>query len=167
MLRLAEKHELPRIAEIAEPVWHDHYTPIIGKDQVEYMLQNMYSTDALIKQNTEGQIFYFITENQQEIGFIAISKKSEGQWFLHKFYIGMNFQNLHIGGKVVDEMTALIKADDTSNKIELRLTVNRKNFKSINFYFKHGYTIETVADFDIGNGFFMNDFIMKKIIKND
>jgi ribosomal protein S18 acetylase RimI-like enzyme len=167
MLRLAEKLELPRIAEIAEPVWHEHYTPIIGKDQVEYMLQNMYSADALIKQNSEGQIFYFITENKQEIGFIAISKKSEGQWFLHKFYIGMNFQNLHIGGKVIDEMSALMKADDTSNKIELRLTVNRKNFKSINFYFKHGFTIETVADFDIGNGFFMNDFIMKKIIKNE
>lgn len=167
MLRLAEKLELPRIAEIAEPVWHEHYTPIIGKDQVEYMLQNMYSADALIKQNSEGQIFYFITENKQEIGFIAISKKSEGQWFLHKFYIGMNFQNLHIGGKVIDEMSALMKADDTSNKIELRLTVNRKNFKSINFYFKHGFTIETVADFDIGNGYFMNDFIMKKIIKNE
>lgn len=167
MLRLAEKLELPRIAEIAEPVWHEHYTPIIGKDQVEYMLQNMYSADALIKQNSEGQIFYFITENKQEIGFIAISKKSEGQWFLHKFYIGMNFQNLHIGGKVIDEMSALMKADDTSNKIEIRLTVNRKNFKSINFYFKHGFTIETVADFDIGNGFFMNDFIMKKIIKNE
>ncbi len=167
MLRIAERHELPRIAEIAAPIWHEHYTPIIGTVQIEYMLKNMYSTDALIKQNSEGQIFYFITENETEIGFIAISKKSEGQWFLHKFYIGVDYQNLSIGSKVIDEIVSLIKAGDTSKNIEIRLTVNRNNFKSINFYFKHGYTIESVADFDIGNGFFMNDFIMKKIIKND
>jgi ribosomal protein S18 acetylase RimI-like enzyme len=167
MLRIAERHELPRIAEIAAPIWHEHYTPIIGTVQIEYMLKNMYSTDALIKQNSEGQIFYFITENETEIGFIAISKKSEGQWFLHKFYIDIDYQNLSIGSKVIDEIVSLIKAGDTSKNIEIRLTVNRNNFKSINFYFKHGYTIESVADFDIGNGFFMNDFIMKKIIKND
>lgn len=167
MLRIAERHELPRIAEIAEPVWHEHYTPIIGKIQVEYMLQNMYSTDALIKQNSEGQIFYFIIENEMEVGFIAISNKSEGQWFLHKFYIGVDYQNLQIGSKVINELVSLIQAGDTSENIEIRLTVNRSNFKSINFYFKHGFTIEAVADFDIGAGFFMNDFIMKKIIKND
>ena len=167
MLRLAEKHELPGITAIAKPVWHEHYTPIIGKVQVEYMLQNMYSTDALFKQYSEGQTFYFIIENETEIGFISISKKSEGQWFLHKFYIGIEYQNLRIGSKVIDEMLSLIKAGDTSNNIEIRLTVNRNNFKSINFYFKHGFTIVEVADFDIGNGFFMNDFIMKKTIKND
>jgi ribosomal protein S18 acetylase RimI-like enzyme len=42
----------------------------------------------------------------------------------------------------------------------IRLTVNRQNFKSINFYFKLGFKIEKVADFDIGNGYFMNDFVM-------
>ena len=42
----------------------------------------------------------------------------------------------------------------------MRLTVNRSNFKSINFYFKLGFIIEEVKDFDIGNNYFMNDFIM-------
>lgn len=166
MLILAEAHELPEIAMIAEPIWHGHYTSIIGKEQVDYMLKNMYSKDALIKQNKEGQQFYFIIENDQKVGFIAISKKSEGQWFLHKFYIGMEHQNLHIGGKVIDEMTTLIKSEEDSNKIEIRLTVNRLNYKSINFYFKHDFRIETVADFDIGDGYFMNDFIMIKNIIN-
>jgi RimJ/RimL family protein N-acetyltransferase len=43
---------------------------------------------------------------------------------------------------------------------EIRLTVNRQNYKSINFYFKIGFRIERCADFDIGGGFFMNDFVM-------
>jgi RimJ/RimL family protein N-acetyltransferase len=44
----------------------------------------------------------------------------------------------------------------------IKLTVNRQNFKSINFYFKNGFKIEKVEDFDIGNGYWMNDFIMVK-----
>jgi hypothetical protein len=42
----------------------------------------------------------------------------------------------------------------------MRLTVNRQNYKSINFYFKIGFRIEKCADFPIGNGFVMNDFVM-------
>jgi hypothetical protein len=38
--------------------------------------------------------------------------------------------------------------------------VNRQNYKAINFYFKLGFKIQTVADFDIGNGYVMNDFVM-------
>ena len=43
---------------------------------------------------------------------------------------------------------------------EMRLQVNRQNYKAINFYFKVGFVIERVADFDIGDGYFMNDFVM-------
>jgi len=42
----------------------------------------------------------------------------------------------------------------------IRLTVNRSNYKTINFYFKFGFIIEEVKDFDIGNNYYMNDFIM-------
>jgi ribosomal protein S18 acetylase RimI-like enzyme len=42
----------------------------------------------------------------------------------------------------------------------IELTVNRQNYKAINFYFKTGFIIKDVADFDIGEGYFMNDFIM-------
>jgi ribosomal protein S18 acetylase RimI-like enzyme len=42
----------------------------------------------------------------------------------------------------------------------IRLTVNRENYKAINFYFKLGFKIEKVADFDIGQGYVMNDFVM-------
>jgi ribosomal protein S18 acetylase RimI-like enzyme len=48
---------------------------------------------------------------------------------------------------------------------ELRLQVNRQNYKAINFYFRNGFIIESIADFDIGDGYFMNDFIMLKVCK--
>jgi len=48
------------------------------------------------------------------------------------------------------------------NNRPIRLQVNRKNYKAINFYFKNGFTIESVGDFDIGGGYYMNDFVMIK-----
>lgn len=166
MLQLATPIDIHLIATIAAPVWHEYYTPIIGQEQVEYMLNNMYSTSALIKQNAEGQNFYFIIDKGEKVGFIAISKKAGGQWFIHKFYLSMDQQNRQLGSKVMTEITHHILKNDDSKTIAIRLTVNRKNFKSINFYFKNGFKIESVEDFDIGNGFYMNDFVMIKSINN-
>ena len=43
----------------------------------------------------------------------------------------------------------------------LQLQVNRYN-KAKHFYEKLGYTVAYQKDFDIGAGFFMNDFVMEK-----
>jgi len=43
----------------------------------------------------------------------------------------------------------------------ITLQVNRQNYKSVNFYFSVGFKIIQVADFDIGEGWQMNDFIME------
>ncbi len=60
-----------------------------------------------------------------------------------------------MGSEVFRQLLALM-----SNLEAVRLQVNRQNMKAINFYFKMGFVIEQVADFDIGDGYFMNDFVM-------
>jgi diamine N-acetyltransferase len=75
--------------------------------------------------------------------------------FINKFYIQSETRRTGIG-KLAFE--ALLKQYPQVN--EIRLQVNRQNYKAINFYFKMGFTIESVADFNIGDGYFMNDFIM-------
>jgi ribosomal protein S18 acetylase RimI-like enzyme len=77
-------------------------------------------------------------------------------FFLHKFYIDQQVSNSGIGTKVLNLLIELIKPKS------LTLTVNRQNYKSINFYFKNGFKIDRVEDFDIGNGYHMNDFVMVK-----
>jgi ribosomal protein S18 acetylase RimI-like enzyme len=100
--------------------------------------------------------FYLIKKEAETIGFLSISSKDKSVFFLHKFYI--NSENAHsgIGTMVLNELEKMIKPNQIS------LTVNRENYKSINFYFKNGFKIESVQNFDIGNGFEMNDFVMVK-----
>ena len=46
----------------------------------------------------------------------------------------------------------------------LRLNVNKHNEKAIKAYLRNGFvTVESVKN-DIGNGFFMDDFVMQKTL---
>lgn len=146
------------IYDLALEIWNQHYVPIIGQSQVDYMLATLYSKDALTGQMKSGQNFTLILLNEIPIGYFSLSRKDSVS-FLHKFYINRKSQNSGIGSEVMKE---IIERSNGASSIEL--TVNRKNFKTINFYFKNGFRIKSVEDFDIRNGFFMNDFIMEKIL---
>ena len=80
-------------------------------------------------------------------------------YFLHKFYIDNQKQRSGIGAELLQYVISTLITPQT-----IELTVNRQNYKAINFYFKNGFVIKETADFDIGNGYFMNDFIMIKHI---
>jgi ribosomal protein S18 acetylase RimI-like enzyme len=52
------------------------------------------------------------------------------------------------------------------NAKALQLQVNRFN-KAKEFYEKLGFTVIKTADFDIGNGYFMNDYVMEKKLRTE
>ncbi|MES2763791.1 MAG: GNAT family N-acetyltransferase, partial [Bacteroidota bacterium] len=95
-----------------------------------------------------------IENDERSIGFISVSSENKTNYFLHKFYIDQQRSNKGIGTEVLN-----LLIQEVAPKL-LTLTVNRQNFKSINFYFKNGFKIDRVEDFDIGNGYQMNDFVM-------
>ncbi len=154
-LKPANPEDLASIAQLAREIWAKHYTPIIGIGQVNYMLNKMYSTKALQQQVDEGQRFHMVVSEEKQVGFISVSQKEQGDYFLHKFYILDEKQNSGLGTTVFKKVF-----EELNNPQSIRLTVNRQNYKSINFYFKMGFRIEKVEDFDIGNDYYMNDFVM-------
>jgi RimJ/RimL family protein N-acetyltransferase len=155
-LKTAVLADAPELAALAARIWRIHYPPIIGSVQVEYMLATMHTAENIETQMNKGQTFSFIIHDEKKIGYTATSRPAPGELFIHKFYIDPALQGKGIGKMVFGEILALNPAAET-----IRLTVNRMNYKSINFYFKVGFVIEEVKDFDIGNGYFMHDFVMK------
>jgi len=151
----ADVKDIPEIGALAFKIWQNHYPNIIGQAQVDFMLGKLYNENALAAQMQSGQQFYLIRQEDENVGFLAISETKPGNYFLHKFYIETRKHRGGIGTKAFDALLKLIP-----NAREIKLQVNRQNHKPINFYFKQGFTITEVADFDIGDGFFMNDFIM-------
>ena len=156
-IRIANPADAELITQLADRIWRKHYMAIIGVEQVNYMLDKMYSVESLIHQmTTEGHRFYIGSKDDTPIAYASVSD-NEGDMFLHKLYIDTELQTKGFGTKMVENMLQLYP-----HKKTLQLTVNRKNYKAINFYFKLGFKIDHVADFDIGEGFFMNDFVMIK-----
>jgi RimJ/RimL family protein N-acetyltransferase len=154
-LQLCSKEDTGKIAELAQLIWNQHYRSIISDEQIKYMLSNMYNHTSLLQQMQEKKhLFYFVVAGSEITGFLSVNEISEGYWFLNKFYIDQTKAAKGIGTAAFEAVLKL----HTIKKIEL--TVNRQNYKAINFYFKNGFKIKEVADFDIGNGYFMNDFVM-------
>jgi diamine N-acetyltransferase len=155
MLRPATPEDIPLIARLADRIWRAHYTPIIGTAQVEYMLGNLYSEKSLRKQVEDGQQ-YFLAEHEGEvIGYVSVSENPANELFLHKFYLEVSRQGKGFGKKIFAELLERFPNVET-----IRLQVNRMNYKSVNFYFRVGFTIENAKNFDIGDGFFMEDYVM-------
>jgi RimJ/RimL family protein N-acetyltransferase len=154
-LQQATPGDILRIGAMAQRIWRAHYPAIIGEKQVEYMLALNYKPASLQEQIEAGQVFFLVMDYDEPIGFLAVSDRGEGSFFLHKFYMDNERRGRGLG-KIVFE---LLLARYPQLR-ELRLTVNRQNYKSINFYFRIGFIIEKCVDIPIGDGFEMNDFQM-------
>jgi ribosomal protein S18 acetylase RimI-like enzyme len=151
--------DIPLIRELTFQVWPQTYAAIISKDQVAYMLDIMYSEAALQKQITnEGCQFIIVYENNNPAGFAAYSEIEPAIYKLHKIYILPSQQGKGTGKLMIDYIISdIIQKGATA----LQLQVNRHN-KAKGFYEKLGFTVLKEVDFDIGNGYFMNDYVMEK-----
>ncbi len=153
--KIADKTDIPVIHDLARRIWNQHYPAIITQQQIDYMLDKMYSAEALASQMDQGHQFRIVSEGAAPLGYLSFSDQGNGDFFLHKFYIDTTLHRKGIGSRFFDQVFGGIPGLQ-----RIRLTVNRKNNTAINFYFRKGFVIEEVKDFDIGNGYEMNDFIL-------
>lgn len=152
------KEHFNAIAKLANIVWHEHYTPIIGKAQVDYMVAKFQTSKAMQQQTKEGYEYYIIKYDKDNIGYLSI-KKNDDNLFLSKVYLLKEYRGKKIGKTAFNFVES--KAQELQCKT-ISLTVNKNNINAIRAYKKNGFkNIEAIV-IDIGNGFFMDDYRMVK-----
>lgn len=154
----AGEADIPTIRALARHIWPIAYGNILSEGQLAYMLELMYSTEALQQQMQEGHTFRLLYLNETAVGFASWSVVDKGIYKLHKLYINPDLQGQGLGRFVVEEIGKELKSAGASL---LYLNVNRHN-KARYFYQKLGFSIAREEDNDIGNGFYMNDYVMEK-----
>lgn len=160
IINATTKQQFEAIASLANIIWREHYIPIIGVEQVDYMVKNFQSAEAMFSQFKEGYEYYMIYYNNQFVGYVSI-KKQEETLFLSKIYISKEFRGKKIGNsamKFIEE-----KALETNCKT-ISLAVNKFNLNSIEAYKAMGFKIVKEMITDIGNGFIMDDYKMEKLV---
>lgn len=150
------------VEELAGEIWTEHYTPIIGRDQVEYMLDKYQSQKSISDQiQKEGYKYYLISEDKKNsgyIGYISVQFR-EDELFLSKIYIKDNKRGKGFGRLAINYLQRLAKENNVS---KISLTVNKNNINSIKAYEKIGFENHGSVVQDIGNGFVMDDYKMVK-----
>jgi ribosomal protein S18 acetylase RimI-like enzyme len=159
-IRNASVNDIGLIRELTFKVWPQTYASIISQQQIEYMLEMMYSEASLEEQMIEGCRFIMVYEEKEPVGFAAFQEIKSTVWKLHKIYILTTQQGKGTGKFAIDH---IIREIQQQGATALQLQVNRHN-KARSFYEKIGFTVIEEADFDIGNGYFMNDYVMEKIL---
>lgn len=154
----AEPAQISLIQELTLQVWPQTYQHILTPEQIDYMLQLMYSTEALQEQMKEGHRFFIAWQEEMPLGFASYSpSEMKDEYKLHKLYVRTDVQKTGAGKALLWFVLEEVKQQ---NAHHLVLQVNRSNEKAIGFYLKMGFRIEHQYDFHIGNGFYMNDYIM-------
>ena len=154
------KTQFADIAELADIIWREHYIPIIGSEQVDYMMKNYQSAEAMYSQFIDGYHYFMIYYNDQFVGYISI-KKEEESLFLSKIYISKEYRGKKIGTSAMNFIED--KAIEMNCK-SITLGVNRFNVNTIEAYKAMGFKIIGEMITDIGNGFIMDDYKMEKLI---
>lgn len=149
------------LVPVAEEIWREHYIPIIGEDQVEYMLEKFLSADALVEQINSGYEYFLMSYDYTFAGFAAI-KEENGELFLSKLYVDKDFRQKGIGSYMFQKFIEICKLRELT---KLWLTCNRNNTNSLEVYKKLGFTIVREEVADIGNGFVMDDYILEYEVK--
>ncbi|MFN5296219.1 MAG: GNAT family N-acetyltransferase [Flavobacteriales bacterium] len=158
MLRPATPSDFQAIRDVVYEVWPIAYREMITQEQIAYMLTMMYSDESLLRQVTEEQCVFLVYEGPERIeGFASYSDLGNGIYKLHKLYVYTTMHGKGLGKVLLQEVKeAVVRAGGSS----IELQVNKRNVAQ-HFYRKQGFEIERELVLDIGDGFVMDDFIMR------
>jgi ribosomal protein S18 acetylase RimI-like enzyme len=161
IIREADKSDAHVISILAHAVWPDAYGNILSEVQLKHMLDLFYSEKALHEQIDANHRFLLAESSAETVGFASFSHDhTAGAYKIHKLYVHPLVQGKRVGENLMAKIISEVKK---SNASVIRLNVNRHN-PARGFYEKNGFTVVGEEDIAIGEGYFMNDYIMEKKI---
>ena len=160
-IELADLPQLSQISDLAHSIWRDYYLGIISRPQIEFMLAEDYSLDQLEKDRATGTNFLILKENAQPIGFAAFHTLNPSVVKLDKLYLETQHHGKGYGQRLLQETECAATEDGASL---LLLNVNKHNVRAIAAYRRAGYSHHQSILAPIGDGFFVDDYVLQKVL---
>ena len=160
----ATQKDIPLIQDLAKRSWENAYAEILSQEQMEFMLDTMYSETEISEHLKNSNYYYFLVfdENSKVFdGFLGYENHYENQTTkLHRIYLVPKSKGKGLGKKTLEFLNEKVKESGDNRII---LNVNKYN-SAKSFYESQGYKVYDEGVFDIGNGYVMDDYLMEKII---
>lgn len=164
-IRYGNSEDIPQIQQIAERTWRNVYRTILSQQQLDYMLQRIYSTAALMELfSLEVQKFRILFDGDQAKGFLAYGLRDDDSstYKIHKLYVLPETQGKGFGRMLIEDAKEKALADGIA---VLDLNVNRFN-PAKSFYERMGFSVLGEEDVPVGP-YWMNDYVMRMNLRND
>lgn len=156
---VASVSDIETVARLAKEIWYEHYVPIIGRTQVDYMVPRMQSASAIAAQIAAGYEYFLAAVEGDEVGYAAVHSEA-GALFLSKLYVHKSARRSGIARRM---LAHLEKAARARGLRSIWLTVNKGN-PAVQAYLRMGFCVTGPIVMDIGGGFVMDDYRMEKTI---
>lgn len=157
---VAQEQHIPAIRKLADSSWPKAFATILSAEQIDYMMEMMYSQASLEKQMGEGHQYAIVRDSGVDIGYVSyeINQNNSSKTKIHKLYISPDHQRKGLGKLMVDYVA--LQALDSQNSAVF-LNVNKYNTGAIDFYKKCHFYLASEEVIDIGDGFLMDDYVFE------
>ncbi len=152
-----DEKEIERMSAMATAIVREHFDPLIGKEQNDYMLSLFQTPGAIAAQLAEGYRYYSVRKDGEDIGFTAFYPKQDAM-YLSKFYL---YRQERAKG-YAHAMMEFVESETRKEGLQaVELNVNRFN-SAVKVYEKLGFEIIREEKNEIGHGFIMDDYVFRK-----
>lgn len=163
-IRKASERDLLTIHNMAQVVFRHTYRDILSPEQMEYMMDMMYSMPNLEKQLQDGHHYYIAHEDHTPCGYVSVQYEGPDDegieiFHLHKIYVMPQTQGRGVGLKLFQTVVDHVREEASSCPARIELNVNKFN-SAVNFYLHLGMRVLLEEDFPIGGGFYKTDYMM-------
>lgn len=146
--------EIEELSKLATGIVREHFDPIIGKAQNDYMIEKFQSAEAIREQIKHGYLYYMVKHEGRNVGFLAVCSRTDSL-YLSKFYL---LKEERGKGYARDMLSFVVSLAGRMGFTAITLNVNRNN-DAIYAYEKMGFVKIREEKNDIGQGFFMDDYV--------
>jgi GNAT superfamily N-acetyltransferase len=151
------------IQELADRIWMASYAELLSLEQRRYMLRWMYAPHKLVSEIDRGVTYELAELTATPVGYLAWELLPGTQTaHLHKLYLLPEAQGRGFGLAMLHRVETAARACG-AGLLELR--VNKANLKARRAYERAGLQIAEALVTDIGGGFVMDDYVMRKPLR--
>ena len=155
-LHAGEFGRIQEMSDLASKIVKEYYDPLLGEAQNDYMIKKFQSAQSIADQLASGKRYFFVRENGEGIGFICFYPREDAM-YLSKLYLRSDRRGK---GYARQMLTLVAKEAKKLGLYAIELNVNKYN-KSKFIYEKLGFTRQRAERIDIGNGYFMDDYVYR------
>lgn len=145
-----------RMSRLATEIVKEHFDPLIGPAQNDYMIAHYQTPQAIADQLANGYHYFFVCDDANTpIGFLAYVLEPK-RLYLSKFYLHKNHRGKGYSRAMRD---FVIHAARTARLGRIELNVFKHNDATLAAYDALGFKRLRAEKNDIGNGFILDDYV--------